>query len=148
MLLLLHPIAGSVWDEFVVLTYQFPMGTITPNDSGLVGSDYILTYKNLGRLDVFGLDFGFQYNIFDDAAHNISAGGSFSWVDKDQIRLSSGETISLNAPRLKASASFDHLIKKVGFGYGFNFRYQNAYEANSSIYNGDVKPAYLLDARV
>ena len=142
------PIAGSVWDEFVVLTYQFPMGTITPNDSGLVGSDYILTYKNLGRLDVFGLDFGFQYNIYDDAAHNISAGGSFSWVNKDQIRLSSGETISLNAPRLKASASFDHLIKKVGFGYGFNLRYQNAYEANSSIYNGDVKPAYLLDARV
>jgi len=80
------PIEGSVWDEFVVLTYQFLMGTITPNDSNLIGSDYILTYKNLGRLDVFGIDFGFQYNIFDDIAHSVSAGGSFSWVDKDQIR--------------------------------------------------------------
>lgn len=141
-------IAGTVWDEFVVLTYQFPMGTITPNDSSLVNSDFILTYKNLGRLDVFGLDFGFQYNIYDDNYHNINAGGSVSWVDKDQLRLSSGETVALNAPRFKSSVTFDHTIKKPGFSYGFTFRYQMGYDANSSVYFGYVKPAYLLDARV
>lgn len=141
-------VAGSVWDEFIVLTYQFPMGTITPNDSAHVNSDYILTYKNLGRLDVFGVDFGFQYNIFENREHSISAGGSFSWVDKDQLKLSTGETVALNAPKVKASASFDHDIKKVGFGYGLTFRYAMGYDASSAIYVGHVKPAYILDARV
>lgn len=141
-------IPGSVWDEFVVLTYQFPMGTITPNDTSLVLSDYILTYKNLGRLDVFGIDFGFQYNIYDDNTHSVSAGGSLSWVNKDQLKLSSGQSVALNAPKVKASVLFDHMLKKIGIGYGLTFRYQMGYKAQSSIYFGEVKPAYLLDARI
>lgn len=145
---IVKPQAGSVWDEFVVMTYQFPMGTITPVDSELVGSDFLVTYKNLGRLDVFGIDFGFQYNAYEDQAHSVMAGGSLSWVDKDQLKLSSGETVALNAPRVKASVMLDHLLKKPGFSYGLTFRYQMGYEANSAVYFGDVKPAYLLDARV
>lgn len=136
------------WDELVVLMNQLPVGTITPNDADLVGSDFILTYKNVGRLDVFGIDFGFQYNIVENEIHSVSAGGSLSWVDKDQIKLSTGELISLNAPKVKASITADHIVKKIGFGYGFTFRYQKEYYAISSIYVGDVKAAYLLDARV
>lgn len=142
------PVAGSVWDEFVVLTYQFPMGTITPEDSNYVGSDFLVTYKNLGRLDVFGIDFGFQYNIVENKRHSIMAGGSLSWVNKDQLKLSSGESVALNAPKVKTSVTFDHMLKETGFGYGLTFRYQMGYEAYSSVYFGDVKPAYLLDARV
>ncbi|MFN8323029.1 MAG: TonB-dependent receptor [Chitinophagales bacterium] len=142
------PVAGTVWDELIVMTYQFPMGTITPNDPNYVNSDYILTYQNLGRLDVFGIDFGFQYNILESARHAVVAGGSLSWVDKDQLKLSSGEAVALNAPKVKASITFDHTLNKIGFSYGTSFRYQIGYEANSSIYAGTVKPAYLLDARV
>lgn len=141
-------IPGSVWDELIVMSYNFPLGTITPNDRDLVNSDYILTYKNLGRLDVFGLDFGFQYMIYDDNRHNVSAGGSLSWVNKDQLTLTSGENVPLNAPKVKTSVTFDHLLKKAGFGYGFSFRYQMGYQAESSVYSGYVKPAYILDARV
>ena len=136
-----------VWKQVVVLTYQIPIGTITPNNSK-VGSDYILTFKNLGRLDQFGLDLGFQYNIYETSQHKIDAGASFSWVDKDQLILSSGESVSLNAPKEKMALTFDHLLKKSGFGYGLTFRYQAAYYGNSSIYQGPVKAAYLLDARV
>ncbi len=139
---------STIWDELVVLMHQLPVGTITPDDSSLIGSDFIVTYQNLGRLDVFGIDFGFQYNAYEDQAHSVMAGGSLSWVDKDQLRLSSGEIVSLNAPKVKASVMFDHLLKKPGFGYGLTFRYQMGYEANSAVYFGDVKPAYLLDARV
>ncbi len=141
-------IAGSVWDEFVVMTYQFPMGVITPNDPTYVGADYIVTFQNLGRLDVFGIDFGFQYNAVETDHHNVTAGGSLSWVNKDNLKLSSGEEVPLNAPKVKASVTLDHTLKKVGFGYGFTFRYQMGYEANSAVYEGYVKPAYLLDARV
>lgn len=139
---------STVWDELVVLMNQLPIGTITPDDPKYIGSDFILTYKNLGRLDVFGIDFGFQYNIYDGPQHNFSAGGSFSWVDKDQFVLSTGQSVPLNAPKVKASVTADHLFKKSGWGIGATFRYQRGYEANSAIYFGYVKPAYLLDMRL
>lgn len=141
-------IPGSVWDELIVLSYNFPLGTITPNDDQLVKSDYLLTYKNVGRLDVFGIDLGLQYDAVQTEQHNVTFGANMSWVDKDKFVLSSGETIYLNAPKFKTSFSFDHNLKKSGFGYGLSFRYQMGYHANSSVYEGDVKPTYLLDARV
>ncbi|MES2620452.1 MAG: TonB-dependent receptor [Bacteroidota bacterium] len=145
---IVKPMDGTVWDELIVLTYQFPVGTITPDDSNYVNSDYIVTFQNLGRLDVFGLDFGLQYNVVENTRHNIALGGSLSWVDKDQLTLSSGENVPLNAPKLKTSVTFDHTLNKVGFNYGLTFRYQMGYDANSAVYEGAVKPAYILDARV
>ena len=141
------PIAGSVWDELVVLLSQLPIGSITPN-SKYVNSDYILTFQNLGRLDVFGIDLGLQYSALDNSRHNVLLGGSLSWVDKDQFTLSTGEGVPLNSPKVKLSASFDHTLKKSGFGYGLSFRYQTAFEGASSVYLGHVKPAYIMDARV
>ena len=141
------PIAGSVWDEVVVLLSQLPIGDITPN-SKYVNSDYILTYQNLGRLDVFGIDVGAQYSAYEDTRHNVTLGGSLSWVDKDQFVLSTGESVPLNAPKLKGSLSFDHILKKSGFVYGLAFRSQMAYDASSSVYVGHVSPCYILDARV
>lgn len=142
------PDSTTTWDELVVLLHQLPLGTITPNDPNLVGSDFILTYKNVGRLDVFGIDFGLQYDIVQTEQHIVTLGANLSWMDKDKFTLTSGETIYLNAPKLKTGITFDHTIKKVGFSYGLNFRYNIGYHASSSIYEGDVDPAYLLDARV
>jgi hypothetical protein len=56
--------------------------------------------------------------------------------------------VPLNAPKVKASATFDHLLKKIGIGYGLSFRYQMGYFAESSVYSGEVKPAYLPDLRL
>lgn len=139
---------SPIWDELVVILSQLPIGTITPNSQKYIGADYILTYENLGSLDVFGADLGVQYIAYEDAFNQFTAGGSFSWVDKDQFTLSSGENVPLNAPKVKASVSFDHMLKKSGFGYGLTFRYQNAYYASSAIYFGEVAPAYILDARI
>ncbi len=142
------PDSTTCWDELVVLMNQLPLGTITPNDPSLVGSDFILTYKNVGRLDVFGMDFGANYEVVQTKEHNVSLGANVSWVDKDRFTLTTGETIYLNAPKVKAGFTFDHTHKASGFGYGLTFRYQMGYYASSSIYQGEVKPAYLLDARV
>lgn len=138
---------GTIYDDIIVLLNQFPAGTITPDNKN-VNSDFILTYKNLGRLDIFGIDFGAQYNVVENERHLVQLGGSFSWMNKDQLKLSSGESVSLNAPKYKASAMFDHTLNKIGFGYGLSFRYQAGYYAQSAVYFGDVKPAYILDARV
>ena len=140
-------LSGTVWDEIVVLCSQLPIGAITPN-SPYVGSDYILTYENAGLVDVFGLDFGANYNAYETERHSINLGASVSWVDKDHFTLSTGEPIYLNAPKVKASASFDHTLKKSGFGYKLSFRYAMGYYASSSVYFGNVNPAYILDAGI
>jgi len=141
------PVAGSVWDELVVLLSQLPIGDITPN-SKYVNSDYILTFQNLGRLDLFGFDLSLNYNAYESTRHNITLGGTVSYVDKDQFTLSTGEGVPLNAPKAKMSLSFNHTLKKSGFGYGLQFRYQMPYDAASSVYVGHVSPMYVLDAQV
>ena len=134
---------SSVYDEIVVLLTQLPIGTVTPKDAK-VNSDYILTYQNLGTLDLFGLDLGLQYQVTKD----VYISGSFSMVDKDHITISTGEVAWLNAPKYKSSLSIDHVISKVGFGYGATWRWQDAYMANSSVYVGEVSASNLFDARL
>ena len=69
-------------------------------------------------------------------------------VDKDHITISTGEVAWLNAPKYKSSLSIDHVISKVGFGYGATWRWQDAYMANSSVYVGEVSASNLFDARL
>ena len=140
---LIKPDTTNVYTAMLVLLSQLPIGTITPKDSK-IGSDYILTFQNLGTLDLFGMDLGAQYQITKD----ISMGGSFSWVNKNEIRVSTGQIAPLNAPMYKSSVTFDHTISKYGFGYGFSWRWQDAYPGNSSVYIGTVSAANLVDARL
>jgi iron complex outermembrane receptor protein len=139
---------GSAWSELVVLTNKFPIGTITPN-SPYVGSDYILTYENIGTINIFGLDLGLQYAIYETNLHKFSMGGNFSWVDKNDVVVAPGDTAWLNAPKFKAGLQADYMQKKIGFGAGISWRMQSGYFAESSIYSGQVLPIYdMLDARV
>ena len=140
---LVKPDSGSVYDEVLVLLSQLPIGTVTPKNSK-VGSDYILTFENLGTLDVFGMDYGLQYEVYK----GIQVGGSFSWVNKDEIHVSTGQIAPLNAPKFKSSISYDQTFSKYGFGYGLSWRWQDAYPGNSSVYIGTVSAANLVDARL
>jgi outer membrane receptor for ferrienterochelin and colicins len=119
------------------------LGTVAP-ESDLVNSDLILTYINLGKVDIAGADLGVTYLATDD----ISVSGSFSFVNKDRIPLegASGGYIGLNAPRYKTAIAVDYMnIANTGFGLGVNWRWQDAFPANSALYVGEVKAANLID---
>jgi outer membrane receptor for ferrienterochelin and colicins len=137
--------SNTVWDELIVLFNQLPVGTVTP-DNDKVNSDFILTYQNVGTIDVFGLDLGAQINLTDD----IVVGASYSWVDKNKFTLkgTNGESVSLNAPRNKFALTYDHNITQWGFNFGLTYRWQQEYEAQSSLYFGKVEQANLVDFRV
>lgn len=139
---------GTNWDDLVNLILgankAIPIGSVTPDDS-LVGNDVILVYRNLGKVDVTGIDIGANYEIID--GFSVSFAGSF--VNKDRIALkgASNGYVALNAPRFKTSVGIDHEIKKIGFGYGLNWRWTDAFPANSAIYVGTVNAANMLDLR-
>ncbi|NNF01974.1 MAG: TonB-dependent receptor, partial [Bacteroidia bacterium] len=140
---------GTVYDELVflfqLLNAQVPSGIITPDDDK-VNNDAILTYINLGDVDIFGADVSFNYYM-EYGQHEMNIGGSGSFVNKGTIPLAGadGGRISLNAPKYKSSLSFTHQLTNIGFGYGLNWRWQDAYFASSAVYVGDVETANFVD---
>jgi outer membrane receptor for ferrienterochelin and colicins len=124
----------------------FSLGTIAP-DNDLVNSDLILTYLNLGKVNVMGADFGATY-VEKIKETDFTVSGMFSFVNKDRIALegASGGYIALNAPKYKTAVSVEAgNIAKTGLGGGINWRWQDAFPANSAIYVGDVSAANLID---
>ncbi|MEI6311757.1 MAG: TonB-dependent receptor [Bacteroidota bacterium] len=140
---------GTVYDDLMNLltgaSQAIPVGSVTPDDS-LVGNDAILVYRNLGKVDLAGIDIGATYEIVDGLS--ISFAGSF--VNKNRISLlgAANGFVGLNAPRFKTSLSIDHIIKKYGVGWGINWRWSDSYPANSAIYVGTVNAANLVDFKV
>lgn len=135
--------ANTLIGSTIAGTEGLSLGTVAP-ESDLVNSDLILTYINLGKVDIAGLDLGATYLINDD----ISISSSFSFVNKDRLPLegASNGFIALNAPRFKTALALDYSnIANTGFGFGVNWRWQDAFPANSALYVGEVKAANLID---
>lgn len=142
-------LSGEVWDEvaYILLaaSRQIPVGSVTPEDD-LVGSDVILTYVNLGNINVAGFDFAVNYLARPD----LTFSGSFSFVNKDRIPLAGaqGGFVGLNAPRFKTAVSAEYANKKTHLTTRVSWRWQDGFPANSSVYVGDVKAANLVDLNV
>lgn len=124
-------------------TNGLSLGTVAP-ESDFVNSDLVLTYLNLGSVDIAGADLGITYLATD----KIAISGAFSFVNKDRIPLqgASDGFIGLNAPKYKSALSVDvREFGKTGFGGGINWRWQDAFPANSALYVGMVNAANLVD---
>lgn len=142
--------AGVSVGEWLVGAMQgFSLGTVAPEDD-LVNSDMILTYINLGEVDIAGADLGATYvENFKESTLKIS--GMFSFMNKDRISLAgaSGGYIALNAPKFKTSLAVEGAnIGNTGIGAGINWRWQDAFPANSAVYVGEVVAANLIDLSI
>lgn len=139
----------SVAEWMVGAMQGFSLGTVAPDDD-LVNSDLILTYINLGEVDVAGADVGATY-VEKIKESTLTLSGMFSFVNKDRIPLAgaSGGFVSLNAPRFKTAFAVEGAnIANTGIGVGLNWRWQDAFPANSAIYVGPVSAANLIDLSV
>lgn len=143
-------LAGDPTDPtFNGYIYDFSAGTLAP-ESDYVNSDLVLTYFNLGRVSLFGGDIGATY-IQKVKKTDLTFSGMFSFVNKDRIPLegASDGYIALNAPKFKTAFSVEAgNIANIGLGAGINWRWQDAFPANSAIYVGDVKAANLIDLSI
>lgn len=135
--------AAQIIASTLANTNGLSLGTVAP-ESELINSDLVLSYANFGQVDVFGIDLGATYLVNDD----ISISSSFSFVNKDRFNVegASNGFIALNAPRFKTALAIEYVdIVNTGFGFGINWRWQDAFPANSALYVGDVKAANLID---
>ncbi|MCH8286299.1 TonB-dependent receptor [candidate division KSB1 bacterium] len=118
-----------------------PVGTITPEQFSHPG-DVILTYRNFGDIDLFGLDMDFTYK----AGKNWDVTGAFSFVNKDIFTSVGGiKNIALNAPKIKFGFGLHYLEPRLGIGSRLRYRFVDGFPVNSGVYIGDVKSYGVID---
>lgn len=119
-------------------------GTIRPENTN-TGNDVLLTYVNLGTVDVAGADLSFNYL----ATKNTTFEGAFSFVNKDRIPLlgAAGGFVSLNAPRFKSALNVSQRlpIDKNSVTLTAGWRWMDKFDANSGVYVGRVNAMNMLD---
>jgi outer membrane receptor for ferrienterochelin and colicins len=73
-------------------------------------AEILVSYRNFGRISYWGSDLAAQFLVND----RVTLGANASFINKDHF-VTEGQTISLNAPRTKLSASAGYRDRNLGF---------------------------------
>jgi len=148
----------DAYDELVQIIQganaNIGVGLVTPdNEDGLITSvnedgtetrDMMITYVNLGDVDIYGADIGLTYVVNND----IQIQGSYSFASKDQLISNQGDTVAFNSPRNKFSLGLDHTVGNTGVGYGLNYRWFQGFPAMSTPFFGDIESYGTADVKL
>jgi len=121
-----------------------PLGVVNFDHPLSASSDVIVTYRNFGKLSVWGTDFGAEFLIGD----RFSLAGTLSYVNKDFFPRSvvgGVSDIALNAPRSKGSVTWRFNDVPKGVSAELRFRGVASFPVFSFI-SGDITSYQLLDA--
>ena len=128
---------------------KVPVGTISPDHplTNSPGPDIIVTYRNYGKLNVWGSDFGGEFLIND--RHSVL--GTYSWVNRDlfpRSEVGGLSDVTLNAPANKGSVAWRYRDQQKKTGAEVRARYVAGFPVASGVYNGSVENYTLLDANL
>jgi iron complex outermembrane receptor protein len=119
-----------------------PLGTVTPDYRLTASPDLYLSYRNFGRLDLWGADVSVNANVTDA----LTLAGTFSFVSDDYFsrrEVRGTSDIPLNAPSRKGSLGL--LYRSGGLGVGIRARFIRGFPMNSGAFVGRVAGYGLAD---
>lgn len=123
-------------------TTGVPLGTVVPTNTPLTARpDIFLTYRNFGKVNLYGADLAVDYVVNS----HLSASGSYSWVNKDffpraEIEGGAPTDIALNATRSKGSAAVMWRDDARGWSAEVRFRGVKGFPVNSGVYVSPPDP--------
>ncbi len=123
-----------------------PLGVVNFSDALSSNSDIIVTYRNFGKLNVWGSDLAAEL-LLD---RGFSVEGTFSYVNKDffpKEEVGGVQDISLNAPGKKGSMAVRYRNQENGLSGELRGRHVSAFPVFSFI-NGNIATYNLLDAGI
>lgn len=128
---------------------KIPLGTIGPDQAlaNAPGTDIIVTYRNYGKLTVWGADFAGELLVDD----RVSVLGTYSWVNRDlfpRAEVGGLSDITLNAPATKGSLTTRFRDERANWGGDLRARYVHGFPVQSGVYIGTVKSYTLVDGSV
>ena len=123
-------------------TTGVPLGTVVPTNTPLTARpDIFLTYRNFGKVDLYGADLALDY-VFNS---HLSASGTYSWVNKDffpraEIEGGAPTDVALNATRNKGSVTLMWRDDPRGWTAEVRFRGVKGFPVNSGVYVSQPDP--------
>lgn len=122
-----------------------PLGTVTP-DGPLAGSDIVLTYRNFGRVELWGTDLSADWL----ASTHVSIATAYSYTSDNYFpsRVSGDADLSLNAPRHKGLVSVRYRDPARQFSAEMRGRYVDAFHMVDGVWIGDVRAFGTADLEV
>jgi outer membrane receptor for ferrienterochelin and colicins len=128
---------------------KVPVGTVGPDHplANTPGPDIIVTYRNYGKLNVWGSDFGGEFLI----DNRFSVLGTYSWVNRNlfpRSEVGGLSDVTLNAPASKASATGRYRDHQRSRGAELRMRWVERFPVASGVYTGTVRSYALLDANL
>jgi iron complex outermembrane receptor protein len=119
-----------------------PVGVVSSESSGARGPELILSYRNVGDIDLWGTDFSLQAFLTDEWMLTAM----WSHVSDDSFEIGEGAApITLNAPTDKASFGLGYNNADRGFNASSRVRFTSAFPASSAGFVGEVESAMIVD---
>lgn len=109
-----------------------PLGVVSSEDVPARGADLVLTYRNVGDIDLWGGDISIEAFLTD--AWTLSA--TYSHVSEDYFEIDDGAPIALNAPTQKGSIGLSYRDPGIGFSASTRVRFNAEFPAESAGYVG------------
>ena len=114
-----------------------PIGTISPAEANNP-TDIILTYRNYGKVTLYGYDIGMRLSV----TKGLIVNSSISYVDKNFFaNLDNIADLSLNAPKFKYSIGAEYRASGLGVNADIRYRHIDGFPVRSGVYIGEV-PGY------
>ncbi|MFB6230858.1 MAG: TonB-dependent receptor domain-containing protein, partial [Salinibacter sp.] len=146
---LLGSIIGSGLNNTPTAVVQ-PDEQILPNGGGPNEVGAMLTYRNFGNVEYWGVDASVQAQVTDqfDAFANVSFISDDFFDNEELDEENESLSLALNAPQFKAKGGVDYRLDGVGLSFGASGNYVEGFPVESGPYVGDVDSYFLLDAHV
>ncbi|MGI8679955.1 MAG: TonB-dependent receptor domain-containing protein, partial [Jatrophihabitans sp.] len=102
----------------------------------------LVTYRNFGNVDLYGLDLSATALVTDQFTLTVGA----SFVNEDHFQTE-GEVIALNAPKRKGTLALGYRNDGLGFTGEARVRYNAQFPVNSGVYVGlrCIDPSLVSD---
>lgn len=121
-----------------------PLATVTPAGK-FGGSDILLTYRNFGRVELWGGDFSADFL----ATPRITLSGAWSFTSKNYFPGGTGEPdLSMNAPRQKVALGATYRNAFTDFSASLRARYSGGFRMLDGVWEGQVDAFTTVDAEV
>lgn len=120
---------------------RIPLGVVTPEEVAADGANLLLTYRNVGDVNLLGADVSATYRLTD----RWEAGLATSVVEDDVFTTDEGETVELNASSFKAQGSLGFADDDAGFSGELKYRFVDGFPAASGVFVGEVQDYDLVD---
>jgi len=117
-----------------------PLGVVTPVQAGGTDPAVVLTYENLGTVNLWGADVSATFLLGD----GWELSGNAAWVSDDEFDTGD-EIVPLNAPTFKGAGSVRYRNPTTGINGQLRVRHVGGFPANSAVYAGPVDAYTVFD---